>query len=94
MCASFDIAILDTYIAKDFIKFVIHDGVFESLEGRRKTSYLNFIKGITTSSNIQYIFTAIEEDLDPQFLTENKDAVCVTLSDDDEYKGTLFGKRF
>jgi len=94
MCASFDIAVLSTYMSKNFIKFVIHDGVFESLEGRRKVSYLNLIKELTTITNIQYIFTAIQEDIDADFLADNNTSVCLSLSDEDDYKGTLFGRRF
>lgn len=94
MCAAFDISLLTTYEDNNFIKFVIHDGVFESLEGRRKQSYLKLVKELTTTTNIQYIFTAIEEDIDQEFLIKNLDSVCVNLNDDDNYLGTLFGRRF
>ena len=63
LCAAFDLAIIINYSKKSYFRFVYHDGVFEGLDNRMKARFYECIKRLTIENNIQYIFTAIQDDL-------------------------------
>jgi uncharacterized protein YydD (DUF2326 family) len=63
LCAAFDLAILVNYSKKSFYRFVYHDGVFEGLDNRMKTRFYECVKRISTENDLQYIFTAIQDDM-------------------------------
>jgi len=56
------LAILTAHLDKKFPRFVYHDGVFESLDDRKKENLLNVIKRYT-DFGIQHIITLIDSDL-------------------------------
>jgi len=62
LCIAFDLAILTAHLDKKFPRFVYHDGVFESLDDRKKENLLNVIKRYT-DFGIQHIITLIDSDL-------------------------------
>lgn len=84
LCAAFDISLLQNYNSASFYKFVFHDGVLDTLDVRKKENYIKFIRDLASNYNIQYIFTAIESEIN-QLQDEYKihdDEICLILSDD------------
>ncbi len=62
LCIAFDLAVLRAYSNKDFPHFVFHDGVFESLDNRKKENLLRVIRRYT-EYGLQSIITLIDSDL-------------------------------
>lgn len=90
LCISFDLAVLVAYHKNSFYRFVYHDGALEGLDNRKKINYLKIIKEYCTRYNLQYIFTAIEDDIPNEiFKTFEQKEICVTLSDSGD-NGKLF----
>lgn len=93
LCVLFDLAILRQYAKEGFYHFVYHDGIFETLERRKKDKLLEVIRETVKKYNIQYILTIIETDL-PRDEEDNKiyfdeNEVILKLSDLGE-RGRLF----
>lgn len=65
LCIAFDMAILRAHISDRFPRFVFHDGVFESLDDRKKENLLNVIRKYS-NLGIQHIITLIDSDLPPK----------------------------
>ncbi|MCD8455595.1 DUF2326 domain-containing protein [Xylella taiwanensis] len=92
LCMAFDLAILRAYSNDRFPRFVYHDGVFESLDNRKKENLLAVIRRYA-SFGLQSIVTLIDSDLpertaeDLPVFTTNE--IVVTLHDEDE-RGRLF----
>jgi len=63
LCIGFDMAIARVYAHKKFPHFLFHDGVFESLDNRKKENLLQVIRRYTEFFNIQHIVTLIDSDL-------------------------------
>jgi uncharacterized protein YydD (DUF2326 family) len=63
LCASFDLAVLTSYINKSFFKFVYHDGILEGLDNRKKVNFLKLVRNYCKINGIQYILTVIDADL-------------------------------
>ncbi|OIN56615.1 DUF2326 domain-containing protein [Arsenicibacter rosenii] len=90
LCICFDIAILIAYSSNSFFKFVYHDGALEGLDNRKRLNYLETVQQYCKEFNIQYIFSAIEEDIPSQILDGlNKEEICVELDDTGDH-GKLF----
>ena len=92
LCIAFDLAILRAHLNDKFPRFVYHDGVFESLDNRKKTNLLTIIR-LYANLGIQYVITLIEPDLPirnendgPLF---NASEIILTLHDENE-QGRLF----
>lgn len=92
LCIAFDLALLRTNLDGKFPRFVYHDGVFESLDDRKKENLLAVIRRYS-ELGIQSIITLIDTDL-PQ--RSEKDGpvfesheIVVTLHDEGE-QGRLF----
>lgn len=89
MCIAFDMALLRVHIKKKFPKFVYHDGIFESLDDRKKIKLLEVIREYT-ELGIQNIITLIDSDLP----SENRNLFCdneiVLLLHDENDDGKLF----
>jgi len=62
LCIAFDLAILRAHISDEFPHFVFHDGVFESLDSRKKENLLSIIRQYS-GMGIQSIITLIDSDL-------------------------------
>jgi uncharacterized protein YydD (DUF2326 family) len=62
LCIAFDMAVLRAHIDERFPKFVYHDGVFESLDDRKKENLLAVIRRYT-DLGIQSVITLIDSDL-------------------------------
>lgn len=94
LCVAFDLAVLATYSAKSFFRFVYHDGVFEGLDNRKKELFVQVARDFCQRYNIQYIFSSIEDDVPQNILSTFTPAEQIlTLSDQDD-SGKLFGFSF
>jgi uncharacterized protein YydD (DUF2326 family) len=92
LCFAFDMALLRAHFQDKFPKFIFHDGVFESLDDRKKLNLLDVIHKYT-SIGIQSIITLIDSDLPKQ--SDNKNSIfspddIVLLLHDENDKGRLF----
>lgn len=70
LCMAFDLSIAREYADKEFIHFLYHDGIFESLDDRKKIQLIELAREYTENYNIQYIITAIDSEL--PFLPKEK----------------------
>lgn len=90
LCISFDIAVLVAYGKNSFYRFVYHDGALEGLDNRKKMNFITIVREYCMKYNLQYIFTAIEDDIPVEILrTFNKKELCLTLNDTGD-SGKLF----
>ncbi|MFH0782591.1 MAG: DUF2326 domain-containing protein [Pseudomonadota bacterium] len=92
LCIALDLAVLRVYLDKKFPRFVYHDGVFESLDDRKKENLLTVIHQYA-DLGLQPIITLIDSDLptrsDKSPPVFDKDEIVLTLHDENE-KGRLF----
>ncbi|MBN72045.1 MAG: hypothetical protein CME32_22545 [Gimesia sp.] len=93
LCVCFDLALVANYSNDSFYKFVYHDGVFESLDNRKKVALIDLIRDTCNSESIQYILTVIDTDLprdemDSKLLFNSKEIVRELHDDGDD--GRLF----
>lgn len=64
LCIAFDLAVLRAHLANKFPRFVYHDGVFESLDDRKKANLLTVIREYA-DLGLQPIITLIDSDMPP-----------------------------
>ena len=62
LCVAFDAAVFLAYLNDSFIHFVFHDGVFESLDDRKKRCLLDELRA-WGAEGLQQIITVIDSDL-------------------------------
>ena len=62
LCVAFDIAVFSTYLEVPYSHFVYHDGVFESLDDRKKLRLIVQIRK-ACDQGLQQIITLIDSDL-------------------------------
>ncbi|MCP4263174.1 MAG: DUF2326 domain-containing protein [Planctomycetes bacterium] len=94
LCIAFDMAVLRAHIDDKFPRFVYHDGVFESLDDRKKENLLEVIRHYT-EIGLQHIITLIDSDLPTRTGVERvfaDDEIILTLHDESE-EGRLFKMR-
>lgn len=89
LCVAFDLAILRAHLKDNFPHFVYHDGIFESLDDRKKINLLNVIRQYS-NLGIQQIITVIDSDipLDTDIFFD-KNEIALVLHDEG-IKGRLF----
>ena len=83
LCIAFDLAVLRAHQGTNFPHFVIHDGVFETLDNRKKENLLEVLHQYA-ELGLQSVVTAIDSDLPPRsdsspFLTS--DEIVLQLND-------------
>lgn len=92
LCIAFDMAVLRAHIDDKFPRFVYHDGVFESLDDRKKENLLVVIRRYT-ELGLQPIITLIDSDLPLRTgdneLVFGRDEIVLSLHDENE-QGRLF----
>lgn len=92
LCIAFDLAILRSHLDDKFPRFVYHDGVFESLDDRKKENLLTVIRRYA-DLGLQPIITLIDSDLPARAAGEelvfSSDEVVITLHDEG-MQGRLF----
>jgi len=95
LCIAFDMAVLRAHLDDKFPRFVYHDGVFESLDDRKKENLLTVIRRYA-EMGLQPIITLIDSDLPAQANADEPvfaaDEVVMMLHDEDE-RGRLFKMR-
>ncbi len=64
LCVAFDLAVLRMHLDQKFPRFVFHDGVFESLDDRKKANLLAVIREYA-DLGVQPIITLIDSDTPP-----------------------------
>lgn len=64
LCIAFDLAVVRAHLGNKFPRFVYHDGVFESLDDRKKSNLLKVIREYA-DLGIQAIITLIDSDIPP-----------------------------
>lgn len=92
LCACFDMAILSHYSSRSFCKTVYHDGVLECLEQRKRRKYIDVVRELSNSSNVQYIMTAIQDDVpvvNGQSYFKDEE-IALILDDRESSEGKLF----
>ncbi|QIK63609.1 DUF2326 domain-containing protein [Leucobacter viscericola] len=65
LCIAFDLAMLWAHLGQGFPSFVYHDGVFESLDKRKKSNLVDVMRGYS-NLGIQQIITLIDTDMPPE----------------------------
>lgn len=92
LCIAFDLTILKSYKEKNYIKFAYHDGIFESLDNRKKLNLIEVVRSLC-EEGIQLIITAIDSDLpvcdNKEPFTFFEDEIVCNLDDSGD-KGRLF----
>jgi uncharacterized protein YydD (DUF2326 family) len=94
LCIAFDMAMLRAHIDEKFPRFVYHDGVFESLDDRKKENLLAVIRRYA-DLGLQPVITLIDSDLPTRTDDEVvffEDEIVLTLHDENE-QGRLFKMR-
>jgi uncharacterized protein YydD (DUF2326 family) len=91
LCVAFDMAVLRAHLDDKFPRFAYHDGVFESLDDRKKRNLLTVIRRYA-ELGLQPVITLIDSDLPPRTGEEpvfGDDEIILTLHDEGE-QGRLF----
>lgn len=92
LCVAFDMAVLRAHLHEQFPRFVYHDGVFESLDDRKKENLLKVIRRYA-DLGIQSIITLIDSDLPTRDRKDgpvfDESEIVLRLHDENE-KGRLF----
>lgn len=92
LCIAFDLAILRAHLHEKFPRFVYHDGVFESLDDRKKENLLGVLRKYA-ELGLQHIITMIDSDLpvrtDKDTLVFENNEIILLLHDEGE-SGRLF----
>ena len=92
LCIAFDLAVARAHLDDKFPRFVYHDGVFESLDDRKK---VNLLKVILEYANlgVQPVITLIDSDMPPAVENDkpnfSPDQIVLTLHDEGS-DGRLF----
>ena len=95
LCIAFDMAVLRAHLDDKFPRFIYHDGVFESLDDRKKEILLAVIRRYA-DLGIQPVITLIDSDLPVRGDTDGSvfedSEIVLTLHDENE-QGRLFKMR-
>jgi uncharacterized protein YydD (DUF2326 family) len=92
LCVAFDLAVTRARLDGQYPRFVFHDGIFESLDDRKKQNLLEVLRSYA-KLGIQHIITLIDSDLptiaqgDEPFL---QNAEIILLLHDEDESGRLF----
>lgn len=92
LCIAFDLAVLRAHLDDKFPRFVYHDGVFESLDERKKANLLTVIREYA-DLGVQPVITLIASDMPPAVDAKEPvfapDEIILTLHDEGP-EGRLF----
>ena len=93
LCIAFDLALLIAYAGEPFFHFVYHDGGLEQKQGKMKLALLQVIRATCRDYHLQYILSALEEDIpsveDTQSLCPTEKEIVLELDDSGD-SGRLF----
>lgn len=91
LCIAYDLAMTRVHKSPGFPKFVFHDGIFETVDPRKKTQLINLIRNYETLG-VQHIITMLDSD-DPGYVRghpEIKDDEIILRLHDEGEDGRLF----
>lgn len=92
LCIAFDLAVLRAHLGEQFPRFVYHDGVFESLDDRKKENLLGVIRAYA-GLGLQPVITLIDSDVparkDGRTSVFDETEIALLLHDENE-QGRLF----
>jgi uncharacterized protein YydD (DUF2326 family) len=92
LCIAFDMALIRAHLDQRFPRFVYHDGIFESLDDRKKENLLGVVRAYA-DTGVQSVITLIDSDLPPRTEEEGPvftaEELILTLHDENE-QGRLF----
>jgi uncharacterized protein YydD (DUF2326 family) len=63
LCMAFDAAVAEACAKERFFHFIYHDGALETEDNRRKIQWLETVRGACSEYGIQYVMTAIDDDV-------------------------------
>lgn len=93
LCIAFDLAVLISYAKEPFFHFVYHDGGLERLQNKLKLALLRVIRETCATHGIQYVFSALSEDIptseDTSSLCPTPEEIVLRLDDSGD-SGRLF----
>lgn len=92
LCIAFDLAVLRVHLDERFPRFSFHDGIFESLDDRKKENLVGVLRRYA-DLGVQPIVTLIDSDLPPAKVGESPlfdDEEVVLLLHDESEEGRLF----
>ncbi len=93
LCIAFDMAVLKAYLSERYPRFVFHDGVFESLDRRKKEVLLSTLREYA-NLGIQQIITMIDSKIPNDIDNKNKPFIypneIILKLHDDGIDGRLF----
>jgi len=92
LCIAFDMAITRAHSKDRFPHFLFHDGVFESLDNRKKVTLLDVIRRYS-DYGIQHIITLIDSDLPKPATSTFDDTEIILRLHDENDQGRLFKMR-
>jgi uncharacterized protein YydD (DUF2326 family) len=92
LCIAFDMAITRAHSKDRFPHFLFHDGVFESLDNRKKVTLLDVIRRYS-EYGIQHIITLIDSDLPKPATSIFDDTEIILRLHDENDQGRLFKMR-
>ena len=85
LCIAFDLAVVRAHLDDKFPRFVYHDGVFESLDDRKKANLLKVIREYA-DLGVQPVITLIDSDMPPAGENDepvfSPDHIVLTLHDE------------
>ena len=94
-CLDLSFVVSYAQLDKKFFKFLFHDASIEASDTRLKKAYLDLVTKLCEKYKIQYITTAINDEIvAPDIYNLLKDNIILKLNDAEDYSGTLFGFRF
>ncbi|TAH16379.1 MAG: DUF2326 domain-containing protein [Runella slithyformis] len=91
LCVAFDLAILINYRDKSHYRFVYHDDVISGDDNGVKNRLIELCREICERHDIQYIFSAIKDNLPPNTMLDNH--IILKLNDKND-EGKLFKMSF
>ena len=96
LMACFCLSIASYYSKFNYHKFLFQDGMLEGGDNRKKKLLIELIKKVCTEYDLQYITTAIEDEINDNEVKKlfDKENIIAKLTDEDNGKGTLFGFQF
>ncbi|MCC5946144.1 MAG: DUF2326 domain-containing protein [Bernardetiaceae bacterium] len=87
LCIAFDLAVLINYREKSHFRFVYHDDVISGDDNGVKSRLIEVVRAIAERNDIQYIFSAIKDNIPP--FVDISENIILKLHDKDE-SGRLF----
>lgn len=92
LCIALDMALLRAHLDRRYARFVVHDGVFESLDDRKKENLLEVIRAYA-QLGLQHVITLIDSDMPSRPADDSSvfsdEEIILRLHDEDQ-SGRLF----